>query len=197
MDETVSLKLGLSPFLELSPLARVSVSSKDLESLRFGISARFPLFSFFEFVTRFSQQTFFPESFSTSELFFLGRLISPEIWIPVRFFAAAGWYKRYNQLAKTTFPAVPFRNSLSEHDFSFEIGLSAFESSPYFFTTRVATFDGSEAFNLNHPYAEIEIGHRLSENLTLALFSRYQILLGFGRMDRLLGGVNLWMPLST
>lgn len=167
----------------------IGASIADLETLRMGLGIKTPEVLFLRFGLRLSQNYLLPETVSQSDFLLSVRAKSPA-FIGVSLFAGAGWYKRYVLLRRVSIPAVPVRSSYSEHDFAFELGLNIFESSATFIQIKAATFNAVEVFNLNNPFGEIELGHRFSESLTLSIFSRYQILLGFGRLDRFSMGFN-------
>jgi hypothetical protein len=87
------------------------------------------------------------------------------------------------------FPVIT-KSSFSEHDFSTEIGFLT-QISQIKLGLRVATFDELEVYNLNNPFVEsVFFLPTESEKDCWSLTMRYQLTLGFGRLDRILVGLN-------
>lgn len=189
LDETLFFHFRPFTDLNLTPILSLSLSAKDVENTLLGMNATYALLSWVELETTLSQLYLFRTTASIANYFLVARAYTPTL-LSTRFFIGGGWYKRFVSLGSVTLPALAFRSSFSEHDFVAEMGLCWGEKENLFGILKAATFDKTQSYNFNNPFGEVEIGTRFSKSLTLSAFVRYQILLGFGRLDRMLMGVN-------
>ncbi len=177
-------------FLELEPAGAAAFSVKDWESISYKLEAVSKPLSFIELRIRASHKLFLPLTVSSSHLLYLMRLKTPE-FLGIQFFTGLGWYQRFMQLNKSSILFFPFRNSYTEHDFALELGVQIDLGKDYFARLRAATFEEIDVYNLNHPMGELSFGIPIDSSLYLHLLTRYQIGLGFGRLDNLVFGANL------
>jgi hypothetical protein len=91
---------------------------------------------------------------------------------------------------------IPFSNetSFSQFDYATELGFTMPLSPHLKGLMKISTFDPWEVYNLNNPFIETSFYLGAPENPSqwLATF-RYQLLLGFGRLDRLTFGLTYLM----
>jgi len=189
----------LNPFLDYhhNPLSWLQmkagtgllVSVKDLEGLNYRFEATATPVPWLSFIIRGSQRAQFPEAFSRTSFLGLTKLqVSP--WKEFSFFASFGFYKRWIVLDHANL--IPFVNqsSFSQDDFATELGFTSTLSSNLTSLLKVATYDPWEVYNLNNPFVETSFyfGAPEATHKWLATF-RYQLLLGFGRLDRMTFGL--------
>ncbi len=139
---------------------------------------------------RLSHHYLFESNASLTHLLLFG-----EVKIPIiagsYFYGRLGWYERTGKLSGATYIPTPFLGQFQQHDFILTLGLFIPFSEKWNLNLYTSTIDDWEVYNLNNPFAEARLSW-LQENKTeFSLLFRYQILLGFGRLDRLLLGVML------
>ncbi len=106
------------------------------------------------------------------------------------FFGSFGAYFRNPRLLSTLVPS--WGGPLSNTDFIADIGFTAPLLTPLSFEAKAATFDRLAIYNLNNPYAQGTLLLKPTNQPWLAaLFFRYQLLLGFGRLDQIVTGLNI------
>jgi len=122
-------------------------------------------------------------------------VLTPQIEIhgsigPVYLFLSGGIYKRWVSLSKkNAFPLFQ-ATDFSDWDFATQFGILTTFSSQWMWLNRVSTFDEVDTFNLNNPFVESALLFRKSRSAWVwGLTSRYQLTLGFGRLDRLMFGL--------
>ncbi|MFM8269954.1 MAG: hypothetical protein ACKN9V_07175 [Pseudomonadota bacterium] len=170
------------------------VSTKDVEGLIYRFDLTLEPTSWFGFFLKGAQRTHFPEGLSRTSLLGLATIqVSP--WNLFSFFFSAGWYKRWTVLTHSSL--IPFSNpaSFSQYDWATEIGIRTTLTKDLSGLFRIATFDPWDVYNLNHPFIESAFtwGPAESKSKWIATF-RYQLLLGFGRLDRLTFGLSYLLP---
>lgn len=174
--------------LALSGGARTSFSRADFEGLEYKAEAQTRLLGFLKPGVRLHQHYLFADTLSVSHLLVTLRLEArPFSWLTLSL--TPGWYRRFTHLNKVVFLPV-FRSSYTEHDFAGALGVEA-EFEDWRTRLTVATFEELSVFNLNNPFAEAKVSHRFY-GMQWSAFFRYQILLGFGRMDKLIMGFGLF-----
>ena len=191
VDETVLYHTPFLSYFEGEVGGRAAVSKSNFESLDYKAEISYSVWKCLKLGTRFSHANQLSDTTAYTSLLFYGAFsIAP--FRALRVFVTGGWYKRYLLLAKSTVLPVPFRNSsYSEHDFAGSFGIDLFPEETFFGTLKASTFDEISVFNLNNPYGEIQLGYRFSSTSRAILFSRYQLLLGFGRLDEFVFGFSL------
>ena len=114
-------------------------------------------------------------------------------WRPFSFyslFGSFGMYQRFTNLSGTQW--IPtLSGALSDHDLVADFGWVIQPSAVYALIVKVSTFDRLAIFNLNNPYVQTALSWKLpTTNWVVSLYTRYQILLGFGRLDDFMIGIN-------
>jgi hypothetical protein len=187
VDGAALLNYPLSDALEFGAGTRATVSRSDLEAIEYKAEIAVPFAGFLRPSVRLQQDYRLADTLSVSHLLFALQF-EARPFAGVRLFVTPAWYKRFTHLNKVVFLPI-LRNSYTEHDFAGAIGLEV-ETTDWRFLAEAATFEEISVYNLNNPFAEIRVGHPIA-GIDWSLFSRYQILLGFGRLDRLSFGLGL------
>ncbi len=194
---------SFSGYFESNPLygiqfqsaGRLSLSTKDIESWGYALGGTLPWFPFFSTSLRFSEENALSSTTSLSSFLALAHLhYRPfQSW---NLFLQGGWYRRFVDLGKTHFLPAVLGSSYSEHDFAVALGTEIHWSTCFSTGAKVATFEELSVYNLNNPLIQADITYQESDGLRWTLYSRYQLLLGFGRMDSFKLGVFLGLPVS-
>lgn len=177
--------------LKLTGAARFSHSVRDIENLSYGLEVALPLLSFFEISSRLSNENWLNSTTAQTHFLFLGHLsISPfSFW---NLFVRGGWYKRNVRLNRPYFFPTLAGSSYSEHDFAVSFGTEIAWTDSLATQFKVATFEELSVYNLNNPFIQGQFSYLTSPNgWKWTVYSRYRLLLGFGRMDSFTAGVNL------
>lgn len=174
---------NLSPSFDLKAGGKLGLyPTFSPDSLRYKIEAAYHPFSFLRFSVRLTHETLLTSTATLNHGLYWVTL-SPLPFETFEFFVSAGWYQRMTLLTKATI-LPSFRSSFSEHDFAFELGFALKPTEKIRTYVKAATFEQLEVFNLNHPYGEIGGSFKTGfQNWDLFSYARYQILLGFGRLD--------------
>ena len=107
-----------------------------------------------------------------------------------------GWYRRFVTLDKAHFLPVLLGSNYSEHDFAIAFGTELKLGQNLSALAKVSTFEEISVYNLNHPFIQTDLTYEPVPSIYWTVYSRYQLLLGFGRMDSFKLGLNLSLPLS-
>jgi len=185
-----------SPKLQLELGTGLLVSDKDWESVSYRAQLEIPLLTWFSLGFRGAHRFQIPETFSRTTFLGFVQVDSPRLG-PIAFRFLGGWYKRFAFLERAS--VIPFAGSLnfSQHDFALDIGLISYLTQNIHWQVKVATFDELEVYNLNHPFVESAFFWVNPETQgTWAATFRYQLSLGFGRLDRLSFGLSYTTPQS-
>ncbi len=188
---TALYKPGSLLGFDLQAAGRFSASLKDLEIFGYGFEATLPLFSFFQTSARISQENFLNSTTAQTHFLFLANLdVSPFSFL--KLFVCGGWYKRNVRLNKPYLFPTLVGSSYTEHDFAVSFGTETSWSDNFSTLFKVATFEELSVYNLNNPFIQGQIAYLTSPNgIKWTLYSRYRLLLGFGRMDSFTAGINL------
>lgn len=165
------------------------LSQKDLESFSYRGQLEWNCFPFLGFGTRLNQRVHFSETLSRTTLT-AWLQIKMEILQSLRFHFLGGWYHRWVGLRRMSL--IPYSSTLehSQSDFVTQLGIEARLSSQWSHLLQVATLDEWDTFNLNNPFVESRTTFRNLESESYWVASlRYQLLLGFGHLDRLILGL--------
>ena len=181
--------------LEFETSGRFSLSKKDLENWSYSLGTVLPLFSFVSTSMRLSQENWLGSSTAVSTLLFLLQFQSRPL-SSIRLFLQGGWYRRFVTLNNAHFLPGFWGSNYSEHDFAVALGTEIRWSPSLTSQAKVATLEEISVFNLNNPFIEAAVAYWPTESISWSLYSRYHLLLGFGRMDSLKVGLALKMPLS-
>lgn len=107
-----------------------------------------------------------------------------------KFFISAGLYYRFVSVVQGSLFPFYQPTDFSDWDLVTQFGIATKISSQLTWLNRVSTFDEVETFNLNHPFIETSLRWQQStKSFTWGVHSRYHMLLGFGRLDRLMLGL--------
>lgn len=87
-------------------------------------------------------------------------------------------------------------SNYSEHDFAIAFGTELKLDQNLSALAKVSTFEEISVYNLNNPFIQADLTYEPVPSVYWSIYSRYQLLLGFGRMDSFKLGLNLSMPLS-
>jgi hypothetical protein len=101
------------------------------------------------------------------------------------FFTGFGWYERLYNLNSP----LPGLSGSRDHDIAAALGFT-FRVSSFNSILLISTYDGFDAFNLNHPFASLKLEYDM-DAYRFFLESRYQVLLGFGRLDNISFGAGV------
>lgn len=142
---------------------------------------------------RFSHRLKHPNKFSDSTL--MPRLELSGQLSRFKFFVSVGMYYRLASVSKGGSFPFQAKTDFSDWDFATHFGLETKLFNQFIWVNRVSTFDELETFNLNHPFIESAFFWRQSpQSFSLGISTRYQILLGFGRLDRFMVGLTASKP---
>ncbi len=152
------------------------------DSFRYKAEVKYQPFYFIKASMRFTHETLLTTTATINHgLYWL--TLSPLPFETVQFFAEAGWYQRLTLLTKATI-LPSFRSSYSEHDFALGLGFKFRISENIKAHVKAATFEELEVYNLNNPFGEVGGSVQTGfNNWEIFSYVRYQILLGFGRLD--------------
>jgi hypothetical protein len=179
--------------LSFHSAGRISLSAKDFEGWGYARGARLAWLPFFANSVRLSQENWLGPSTANSTILFLGEIEGHPFGF-LDLFLNGGWYRRFITLNKALFLPGFVGSNFSEHDFAVNFGLGLHWSDSVSTLFKVATFDEVSVYNLNNPFIHAELSFIPLDNLKVTLYSRYKLLLGFGRLDSFTVGVSL--PLS-
>ncbi len=171
--------------------ARLSNSTRDLEVFSYALTASLPLFSFFETSVRLSNENLLNSTTAQTHWLFLAKLnLTPfSFW---KFFIHGGWYKRNVRLNKPYLLPSIVGSSFSEHDFAVDFGTEILWNESISSLIKVSTFEEISVYNLNNPFIQGQVSYSAyPTSWKWTLYSRYRLLLGFGRMDSFTAGINL------
>ena len=191
INPTVAHKLPLLSSVDLEMAASTKLNWKNVNTLDYGGTLKESLCSAANIQLRMSQHNLLDSTASLTHLLLIGEGRIP-FFSYFSLFARVGWYERWGRLSNVIILPTPFFGDFRQHDFALAIGTEVPISSDWTFKATVSTFDHWEVYNLNNPYAEGELTQNLSDGTSIAVLFRYQVLLGFGRWDRLMLGVHYW-----
>jgi len=193
LDETVRYAHVFFPWLEAEAALRLAQTGFNLSAMQYQGEIRFPFLSFFAISTRLNHSSYFSAGFSSTNWGIKAELHGKLFfWEP---FIEGGWYHRFNRLSGTS-PLPTFDGSFSENHFMLMVGNHFQLTDSLRLSAFAGTFETIDIFNLNNPYGQIGLTYQPEPNLTVTLFSRYRMLLGFGRRDSWLWGAGLSLPLE-
>lgn len=104
------------------------------------------------------------------------------------FFASIGWFERF-----TTFQGSPlptFSTEPYDHNLACAFGFDVVPHPKFHFVGKTATFGKIEVFNLNNPFFFAAVEYQMPDRSWVSLYSRYKVLLGFGRLDEIVVGAG-------
>lgn len=178
--EKVSAQLGL----------KTTFSSKDLISGNATIQFFYAPLDWVSINARLNQILLFSNTITQTQTGVLATL-SPSLG-PITFFTTLGWYRRWTTLRKVTVLPSLLSSSFSEHDAILGLGIGWKITPSKELQLRVGNYEDFEIFNINNPFIEFKMmDSAIYEDTVFSFFLRYQILLGFGRMDRFIVGLFL------
>lgn len=129
-----------------------------------------------------------PTQFSDSTL--MPRLELSSRLSRFKFFVSVGMYYRFASVLKGGSFPFQAKTDFTDWDFATQFGLETTLFNQFVWLNRVSTFDELETFNLNHPFIESAFFWRKkNQSFSLGISTRYQVLLGFGRLDRFMLGI--------
>lgn len=106
-------------------------------------------------------------------------------------YGAFGWYERLSQAAGAGLLPLPGSRSEREHDFLFRLGTRVKFSNRWTGSFEAASFDAYEVYNLNGPYLQAAVDHERELGEAWRAYARYQMLLGFGRLNEFVVGAEV------
>jgi len=167
----------------------VHLSQKDLESLSYRAQIDWNWLPFLSLGTRLNQRVHFSETLSrTTITAWLQMKLALLQSLHLHFLG--GWYHRWVGLRRMNLIPYSSTSELAQSDFVTQLGFEARFSSNWSHLLQVATMDEWDTFNLNNPFIESRTTFRNSESKSYwAASLRYQLLLGFGHLDRLILGL--------
>jgi len=196
-DNTAGLLTSFSPFtkkpLRFSGGARLLSSASELDRCEYKLDTEWIPLSWISLHLRAAHRVKLPADFSDSTL--MPRLELHFSWGIFSFFLSGGFYYRWVSLSQGFFLPFTKATDFSDSDFSTDFGIATKLTSQLSWLNRVSTFDEVETFNLNHPFIESAlIWQKSPQSLSWGITSRYQMVLGFGRLDRLMLGAFVSTP---
>lgn len=176
--------------IEIIAGGRLFRTSTEWTRFEYKLDSKFFIFPWALFQVRAAHRLKLPAEFSDTTLM-------PQFELSAhlkrfKFFVSAGLYYRFVSVTRGSL--IPFyrETDFSDWDFATQFGVSTVLTSQLTWLNRVSTFDEVETFNLNHPFIESSLfWKKPQKSLTWGLLTRYQILLGFGRLDRLMVGLSV------
>lgn len=173
--------------------ARLLSSASELDRFEYKIDTQWMPLSWVSLHLRAAHRVKLPADFSDSTL--MPRLELHSSWGIFSFFLSGGFYYRWVSLSQGSFLPFSQATDFTDRDFSTDFGIVTKITSQISWLNRVSTFDEVETFNLNHPFIESAlIWQKSPKSLSWGITSRYQMLLGFGRLDRLMLGAFVSTP---
>ncbi|MEZ4751563.1 MAG: hypothetical protein R3B54_13370 [Bdellovibrionota bacterium] len=194
LDETIGYTWFASDIFDLELATRFSQSSWNLYAVQYKAEAFVHPLSFLTTRVRLAHSTNLVSSSTTSELLLLGK-IHFTLLDHVQFFLSAGWAARPTRLGDTS-PSPNFFNAqLADPTWAAELGLELQQLRGFGARLSFGNIDTLETHNLNNPFFELGVSfHPQKSAVKYYLFSRYKVLLGFGRLDEFLVGFRLdWL----
>ena len=157
---------------------------------QYGAELSYSLFSFFQPILRLSSDHFLSSTTAQSHVLLLASsTLSPFNFLTLIF--QGGWYRRYVKLNKPYFLFSFTEPSYTQHDFALNIGANYRWNDQISSQFNVATFEELTVYNLNNPYIQGLVSFAPESKQTLwSIYTRYRLLLGFGRMNSLTFGIN-------
>lgn len=195
VDETAYYQRAFAPWLGSEFGVRLSHTVPEiLRGFDYKGEIQLRPIPFFYLGTRFAQRNYLPESTSASQLLFTANL-DGDIFPFLGFFGSFGYFFRFPLLNKSTI--LPnFRASYTEKHFAFQFGFRIYPSDSLILSTRLATYDEMDVFNLQNPFFQGDLEYLLAgDSLSATMQFRYSLLLGFGRMDEWMLGVGVKIKL--
>lgn len=194
VDETLNYRHAWFTHLETEGAVRIAQSGLGMSALQYKAEVVAPLLaSWVTLIGRFTHSSYFDPGLSFTHLAGLVRLRAP--LGPAEIFLAGGKFKRFTRLAGSS-PAPTFDGSFSESDWLALIGARVGIGETLSAQAWLANYDGVDCFNFHNPGVQLAVTYLLTPDLVVSVFSRYKILLGFGRRDTLLFGAGLNLPLA-
>lgn len=178
----------LHPSLVLDPVFRLTHRLNTLEDTQYKGELKWRALSFLYLGFRVSHAIYWKTPRAMSHLF-------PYAHIRTRAFGrfeltgTIGWYERFITLTGSNVIPVFLPDRYYQHDIGVNLGFRYFFKRSLSSALFISTIDDIAIYNLNNPYIEAR-GDFVSFNWGLAAFLRYQILLGFGRLDQIVFGAE-------
>ena len=160
-----------------------------LQSWEYFVSASFSPLTWVRLEARALQRNRLADPSATSLVF--GALHLEGDWIWVRPFVSAGWFLRRHRVGENSVVPVIVSSSFTEHNFALAIGTGIVFSSAWELRGQLATIDTVDVLYLNNPYVEARLLYTPPGNWRAAAYLRYQSLLGFGRVEAWVGGMQV------
>lgn len=115
----------------------------------------------------------------------------------VELFAGIGWQFRFTTLSGAPiFPALT-AGGMDDQGYVADIGFGIFPIEEFSFYANLSSYEEIAIFNIHNPFVRVEFDYlQKPQGITYSLIGRYRILLGFGRMDDLMIGVGVKVPMS-
>lgn len=169
--------------------ARIASSAWQLDRVEYaGTLSYFPV-TWFSVSTRITQRSLLSTGSGASDLLTTGRL-DKDFFSFLGAFVEFGWYERWIHLR--TKPILPALSSVSarDRDLAARFGLRIIPIQPLAVTISAGTIEDILVFNLNNPFMELRTTFH-ARDWEIFAFSRYKLLLGFGRLDELCLGLGV------
>ncbi|MCB0405110.1 MAG: hypothetical protein KDD51_10010 [Bdellovibrionales bacterium] len=194
LDETLGYRWFASELFDLQLASRFSQSNWNLYSVQYMAEARVHPLGFLTTRVRLAHATRLLSANTTSELLLLGE-VHFTVLDHLYFFLGAGWAARPTRLGDTSPTPNFFNAQLADPTWAAELGLELRQLNGFGAKLSFGNIDALETYNLNNPFFELGVSfHPRKSALKYYLFSRYKVLLGFGRLDEFLLGFRLdWL----
>lgn len=169
--------------------ARFVTTTQTVERIEYaGALSLFP-WRGLSFNARLIQRSFGPLGSGITDLMASARLETPVHW-PIGAFVEAAWFERWILLWGPQLAPVFMNSSVRDHDFAALFGIHILPNRSLLITLCAGTIEQIAVYNFNNPYMEARTTYR-APGWDFFVFTRYKILLGFGRLDELTAGIGV------
>lgn len=193
-DQAIQYRWLSSKWFELDFGARVAENAWALYGLQYMAAATSHPLSFFSAGVRLAHKHQIREETSSSELLLRGDLHTT-LFQHVRLFLSLGWATRPTRLSRPSLLPHYFSSDFSDPTWAAELGIELKQLGNFGGRFSFGNIDALETYNLNNPFFELGVSyHPRHSPLRYYVFTRYKLLLGFGRLDEFLVGLRVdWL----
>jgi hypothetical protein len=196
LDQTLLYSRKLTPWLLGEVGARVGEIAWGIQTIEYKGDLEVPITDFASVSLRLAHSWYPISGAGSTHLLFRGNLHC-EVTSWFSLFGSFGWYERFAGLGGITVTPRLWRDT-ADHDFAMMAGGELRVSETIGLVGSLATFESINTFNLNNPYLQAAVKYGSRDDFgELYAFTRYRLLLGFGRMDEFMIGVGLKLRLDT
>jgi len=172
---------------------RLSHTGLNVKAVEYKGELEYSPLSFLRLGFRLAHSSY--RDFGSSATWLLGRFgLSGDVTEWLHLFASIGWYERFYHLQGAN--VIPgFGRPFPDRDFVGSVGWQIRPLPEWSLRTELSTYERITVFNLNNPFVQATVGYASPESAWhFSFFTRYQIMLGFGRLDEWMMGVSVETP---